>query len=198
MLPISGADWSTLVKERCRNDASELLPVVDMVVMICRAGKTTKESADRAAELLERFRAPVVGGVLVAAANAPTRQYYYYYAATPKPMPEAEPTNPLADLRAGRKGKREAGVAASSRAGATTDEAGGGDVGHAIAALEYAAAAGIRITNNSWGSLYYSRALYDAIAAIDGQGLPRLGGDPLQLSAAARCRGRSRCWRRAR
>ena len=98
-----------------------------MVVMICRAGKTTKESADRAAELLERFRAPVVGGVLVAAANAPTRQYYYYYAATPKPMPEAEPTNPLADLRAGRKGKREAGVAASSRAGATTDEAGGGD-----------------------------------------------------------------------
>ncbi len=109
------------------NDASELLPVVDMVVMICRAGKTTKESADRAAELLERFRAPVVGGVLVAAANAPTRQYYYFYAARPKPMPEAEPTYPRADLRAGRKGKREAGVAASSRAGATADETGGGD-----------------------------------------------------------------------
>jgi Mrp family chromosome partitioning ATPase len=82
------------------NDASELLPVVDMVVMITRSGKTTKEAADRAAELLERFRAPVVGGVLVAAANAPTRQYYYYYAAaTPKNAPAPETTNPLQDLQ---------------------------------------------------------------------------------------------------
>lgn len=109
------------------NDASELLPVVDMVVMICRSGKTTKESADRAAELLERFRAPVVGGVLVAAANAPTRQYYYYYAATPKPMPEPESTNPLEDLQAqGRKrgADKEYRVVASSR---SADEASTGE-----------------------------------------------------------------------
>jgi Mrp family chromosome partitioning ATPase len=88
------------------NDASELLPVVDMVVMIVRSSKTTRESADRAAELLERFRAPVVGGVLVAAANAPTRQYYYYYAASgPKPGPEPEPVNPLEDLQSPSKGR---------------------------------------------------------------------------------------------
>jgi Mrp family chromosome partitioning ATPase len=111
------------------NDASELLPVVDMVVMITRSGKTTKESADRAAELLERFRAPVVGGVLVAAANAPTRQYYYYYAASvPKNVPESESTNPLEDLQApGRKGTqpKDHRVVASSRSvTADTDDGG--------------------------------------------------------------------------
>ena len=44
--------------------------------------------------------------MLVAAANAPTRQYYYYYAASvPKNLPESESTNPLEDLQApGRKG----------------------------------------------------------------------------------------------
>lgn len=113
------------------NDASELLPVVDMVVMICRSGKTTKESADRAAELLERFRAPVVGGVLVAAANAPTRQYYYYYAASvPKDIPASETSNPLEDLQApGSKGSQpnDHRVVASSRAAAPEHEADGGD-----------------------------------------------------------------------
>jgi Mrp family chromosome partitioning ATPase len=107
------------------NDASELLPVVDMVVMICRSGKTTKESADRAAELLERFRAPVVGGVLVAAANAPTRQYYYYYAtASPKPVADPEPsTNPLEDLKApGRlRGRNKASGVAADASSSTDD-----------------------------------------------------------------------------
>jgi Mrp family chromosome partitioning ATPase/capsular polysaccharide biosynthesis protein len=101
------------------NDASELLPVVDMVVMICRSGKTTKEAADRAAELLERFRAPVVGGVLVAAANAPTRQYYYYYAAAaPKNAPEPESTNPLEGLAAKRSGRPDGAEHAGAAPGA--------------------------------------------------------------------------------
>jgi Mrp family chromosome partitioning ATPase/capsular polysaccharide biosynthesis protein len=105
------------------NDASELLPVVDMVVMICRSGKTTKESADRAAELLERFRAPVVGGVLVAAANAPTRQYYYYYAtAAPKPTVEPEAsTNPLEDLKAPGRRSKASGVGADASPGSADD-----------------------------------------------------------------------------
>jgi len=119
------------------NDASELLPVVDMVVMICRSGKTTKEAADRAAELLERFRAPVVGGVLVAAANAPTRQYYYYYAATPKPTHQgdvgdsrhdADTANPLHGLKSKhQKGERgDYRVVATSRGstGTGTKDAG--------------------------------------------------------------------------
>jgi Mrp family chromosome partitioning ATPase len=61
------------------NDASDLLPSADMVVVICRAGKTTRETADRAAELLERFGAPVVGAVLVAATESPSARYYYDY-----------------------------------------------------------------------------------------------------------------------
>ncbi|MGH9175898.1 MAG: S8 family peptidase, partial [Vicinamibacterales bacterium] len=51
------------------------------------------------------------------------------------------------------------------------DEAGGGSTADAIAALEYAADMGIQITNNSWGSLYYSQALYDAIVELDGRGV---------------------------
>jgi hypothetical protein len=51
------------------------------------------------------------------------------------------------------------------------DDAGGGSTADAIAALEYAASMGIQITNNSWGSLYYSQALYDAIAELDARGV---------------------------
>lgn len=51
------------------------------------------------------------------------------------------------------------------------DEAGGGDVADAVAALTYAADMGIQITNNSWGSPYYSQTLYDAIAEVDARGL---------------------------
>lgn len=61
------------------NDASDLLPSADMVVVICRAGRTTRETADRAAELLERFGAPVVGAVLVGATESPSARYYYDY-----------------------------------------------------------------------------------------------------------------------
>jgi hypothetical protein len=73
----------------------------------------------RAAELLERFRAPVVGGVLVAAANAPTRQYYYYYAAAaPKNAPEPESTNPLEGLAAKRSGRPDGAEHAGAAPGA--------------------------------------------------------------------------------
>ncbi len=77
-------------------DASEVLSVTDMVVMICRAGKTTAEAADRAAELLERFQAPVIGGVLVGADDAPSSRYYYYYSddtvpSGPVPSLDADP-----------------------------------------------------------------------------------------------------------
>ncbi len=40
----------------------------------------------------------------------------------------------------------------------------------AIAALEYAVANGADLTSNSWGSIFYSRALYEAIAAADTAG----------------------------
>lgn len=79
------------------NDASDVLPVTDMVVVVCRAGKTMKEAADRAAELLERFSAPVIGAALVAATDAPSARYYYYYASDDDHA-VTEPGNPLSDL----------------------------------------------------------------------------------------------------
>ena len=61
------------------NDASELMPKVDSVVVVARAGKTTRGSAQRAAEVLNRVGARVVGLVLTAASEAPTNRRYYYY-----------------------------------------------------------------------------------------------------------------------
>lgn len=60
------------------NDAVDVLTEADAVVVVGRCGKTTRESADRAAEALERRNAPVIGVVLVAASDSPSGRYYYY------------------------------------------------------------------------------------------------------------------------
>lgn len=60
------------------NDAIEVLPVADQVILVARAGRTTKEAADRTAELLERRGAPVTGVCLVGATDGPGGRYYYY------------------------------------------------------------------------------------------------------------------------
>lgn len=57
------------------SDASELLPAVDAVVMVARAGQTTRDSARRSYELLDRAGIPVLGVVLVGA-KSPTSYYY--------------------------------------------------------------------------------------------------------------------------
>lgn len=57
------------------SDASELLPVVDAVVMVARVGQTTRDSARRSAELLERAAIPLLGVVLVGGESA-TASYY--------------------------------------------------------------------------------------------------------------------------
>ncbi len=92
------------------NDATEVLAVADQVVVVAKAGKTHKEAADRAAELLERRGGPVIGVVLVGATDVPTSRYYYY-GDTPdreEPEPGAEESSPLDALLA------TAGAAASS------------------------------------------------------------------------------------
>ncbi len=63
------------------NDAADILPEADQVVLVGRAGRTTKEAADRAAELLDRRKAPIVGVVLTAASEGVGGRYYYYYGA---------------------------------------------------------------------------------------------------------------------
>src|SRR5690606_20442542 len=61
------------------NDAVEIISEADLVVMTCRYGKTKREQAELASELLERLSAPVVGVVFVESQDAPQAQYYYYY-----------------------------------------------------------------------------------------------------------------------
>ncbi len=60
------------------NDASELLPRTDLVLVVVRSGKTTAESAHRTAEVLARFSAPVLGVVFNASDETRGAQYYYY------------------------------------------------------------------------------------------------------------------------
>ncbi len=65
------------------NDASELIPWVDAVVVICRSGATTAESARRTRVLLERLRTPTVGVVLVGAPEVEASYSGYYTTADP-------------------------------------------------------------------------------------------------------------------
>lgn len=61
------------------NDATEILPEADLVILVCRAGKTTRDSAERLSELLRRYGAPVLGTVLTDSTDAPGARYSYYY-----------------------------------------------------------------------------------------------------------------------
>lgn len=62
------------------DDVSGMIPVVDAVVVCCRAGKTTLEAARRTTDRLNRLGAPVVGLALVEAPTIPTgRSYHYAY-----------------------------------------------------------------------------------------------------------------------
>jgi len=60
------------------NDASEIMSSADVVVLVSQAGKTSKASAARATEVLQRMEATVAGVALLGARYVPTAQYYYY------------------------------------------------------------------------------------------------------------------------
>jgi capsular exopolysaccharide synthesis family protein len=63
------------------SDASHLFPLVDAVVVVGRAGRTTALSAQRSSELLLRLGAPVVGAALNGSTEvALPRSYQGYYA----------------------------------------------------------------------------------------------------------------------
>lgn len=62
------------------SDATHLFPLVDAVLVVGRAGKTTAEAARRTTELLLRLGAPVVGTALNGTARSELpRGYYDYY-----------------------------------------------------------------------------------------------------------------------
>jgi Mrp family chromosome partitioning ATPase len=79
-------------------DVANLLPAVDGVLVVARAGKTTHQMAGRAHEFLDRLAAPVLGVVLTRAEeSAVPRRYYGYHlpeepeAARPGDGAEASP-----------------------------------------------------------------------------------------------------------
>ncbi|HEX6569052.1 MAG TPA: hypothetical protein VF015_07800 [Acidimicrobiales bacterium] len=53
-----------------------LVTMADVVVLACRAGRTTSPAADRTSELLERLGAPTLGVVLVGVASGLFSDYY--------------------------------------------------------------------------------------------------------------------------
>jgi len=70
------------------NDAAELLPVVDQVVLVIAAGQTDADSAARAIEVLERRGHPPLGVALVGARDVPNSLEYYYDDHDPYLQPE--------------------------------------------------------------------------------------------------------------
>jgi capsular exopolysaccharide synthesis family protein len=65
------------------SDVTHLLPLVDAVLVVARAGQTTEQAAERTTEVLKRLGAPVVGTVLNGATEAVLpRGYYQYYQTT--------------------------------------------------------------------------------------------------------------------
>lgn len=87
------------------NDAVDLLDLVDDVVLVMRAGKTTTHAADRAAEVLDRRRAHVLGIAITDVDSRHSADYYYYggyYNETPKsPQRRFFPRRNKADIDLG-------------------------------------------------------------------------------------------------
>lgn len=65
------------------NDATELIPAADAVVLVARVGKTSADSAKRTRILLERLAAPAAGIVLIGVSSGESSYAYYYTSKTP-------------------------------------------------------------------------------------------------------------------
>jgi capsular exopolysaccharide synthesis family protein len=59
------------------DDASVLLPLADVVVLVCRSGRTSVEAATRARELLDRLHAPLAGVAFIGARQLASARSYY-------------------------------------------------------------------------------------------------------------------------
>lgn len=66
------------------NDATELIPAVDAVVVVARVGKTSHDGAARTHRLLERLSALAAGVVLVGGAASEQSYSKYYHSVAPE------------------------------------------------------------------------------------------------------------------
>lgn len=62
---------------RVSNDPIDMLPVVDEVILVVRAGRSTVKSLEDTMDLLQMHQAPVMGVVLIGTSG--TREMYAYY-----------------------------------------------------------------------------------------------------------------------
>lgn len=69
------------------NDATELIPAVDAVVVVARVGRTSLDGAKRTHRLLERLAAPAAGVILVGTTSAEGSYSRYYTSVAPEPAP---------------------------------------------------------------------------------------------------------------
>jgi MinD-like ATPase involved in chromosome partitioning or flagellar assembly len=67
------------------NDATELIPAVDAVVVVARVGKTSADAAKRTRTLLERLSAPAAGVVLIGTTSSDSSYSNYYTSTSPEP-----------------------------------------------------------------------------------------------------------------
>lgn len=88
------------------NDAIDLLPVVDDVIVVVRSGRTTLKSLDHTLEQLRLHGARLMGTVLIGTPGAARQQYYYGYYTSPN---ATEPTQGKSRKRGGRRGDGSAG-----------------------------------------------------------------------------------------
>lgn len=61
------------------NDATELAAEADMVILVAKADRTSRDASRRATEILRRVEAPLLGVVISAAHDTPTAYGYYRY-----------------------------------------------------------------------------------------------------------------------
>jgi Mrp family chromosome partitioning ATPase len=61
------------------NDAVEIVPSADLVLLVARFQSTTSDNAGRSMELLNRVQAPVAGVVVVGTPEDGGAYYYYQY-----------------------------------------------------------------------------------------------------------------------
>ncbi len=73
------------------NDALSLLPVVDLLLLVAREGKTDREAAVETIDLLRRRRANLAGVVLTGSSGFGRSRYYYKYRYGGYYDPEGEP-----------------------------------------------------------------------------------------------------------
>ncbi len=67
------------------NDATELIPAADAVVIVARVGKTSVDGAKRTHRLLERLSAPAAGVVLLGGSSTEQSYSKYYHSVAPEP-----------------------------------------------------------------------------------------------------------------